>query len=46
MKLLRTSALRIKLSVVSRNRKYYWLLLSVPLIAAFDAVEQRRVSLM
>jgi len=34
MKLLRTSALRIKLSVVSRNRKYYWLLLSVPLVAA------------
>lgn len=31
MKLLRTSALRIKLSVL-RNRKYYWLLLFVPLI--------------
>src|SRR4026207_1888789 len=32
MKLLRTSAPRTKLSTVSRNRKYYWLLLSVPFI--------------
>src|SRR5687767_10643561 len=34
MKSLKTSAVRITLSVVSRNRKYYWLLLSVPLVAA------------
>jgi hypothetical protein len=33
MKTLRASARRIKLSVVSRNRKY-WLLLSLPLVAA------------
>ena len=34
MKSLKTSAVRITLSLVSRNRKYYWLLLSVPLAAA------------
>ena len=34
MKLLRPSTLRIKPSAVSRNRKYFWLLLAVPFVAA------------
>ena len=37
MKSLRASARRIKFSLVSRNRKYIWLLLSVPLVTALLA---------
>ena len=37
MKSLRASARRIKFSLVSRNRKYHWLLLSVPLVTALLA---------
>lgn len=46
MKILRASKRRIKLSVVSRNRKYYWLLLAMPSCYRVVAVEQCGISIM